>query len=74
MLFNVRAIFFKIQEQILEIMTVKEGKKLIEELRNEIKQGKDVEFNLAWINSLNKSILKASQLGYEKAMKNLQNT
>lgn len=54
-------------------MTVKEGKQLIEQLRNEIKQGKDVEFNVSWINSLNKSILKASQLGYEKAMKKLQN-
>lgn len=54
-------------------MTVKEGKKLVEQLRNEIKQGKDVEFNVAWINSLNKSILKSSQLGYDKAMKKLQN-
>lgn len=56
-----------------EIMTVKEGKQLIEQLRNEIKQGKDVEFNVAWINSLNKSILKASQLGFDKAMKKLKN-
>ena len=54
-------------------MTVKEGKQLIEQLRNEIKQVKDVEFNVAWINSLNKSILKASQLGYEKAIKKIQN-
>lgn len=54
-------------------MTVKEGKQLIEQLRNEIKQGKDVEFNVDWIYSLDKSILKASQLGYDKAMKKLQN-
>ena len=50
-------------------MTVKEGKQLIEQLRNEIKEGKDVEFNVAWINSLDKSILEASQLGYKKATK-----
>ena len=55
-------------------MTVKEGKQLIEQLRNEIKEGKDVEFNVAWINCLEKSILKASQMGYEKAIKKLQNS
>lgn len=50
-------------------MTIKEGKQLIEQLKNEIKEGKDVDFNVAWINSLNKSILKASQIGFEKAIK-----
>lgn len=40
-------------------MTVKEGSELVKILRQEIKEGKDVDFNNQWIECLNKSILKA---------------
>lgn len=52
-------------------MNIKEGRELVKTLRQEIKDGKDVEFNKQWIECLNKSILKAIEVGYAKAMKNL---
>ena len=52
-------------------MTVKEGRELVKILRQEIKEGKDVELNTKWIECLNKSILKAIEKGYAKAMKSL---
>ncbi|WP_428743206.1 hypothetical protein [Tenacibaculum sp.] len=52
-------------------MTVKEGRELVKQLRQEIKEGKDVEFNTQWIECLNKSILKAIDKGYERAMRKM---
>lgn len=55
-------------------MTVKEVRELVKILRIEIEQGIDVEINTQWIECLNKSILKAIEKGYEKAMKSLKYT
>lgn len=53
-------------------MTVKEGNQLIEQLKQEINEGIDVELNKDWIRCLRKSILKATEEGYNKALKQLQ--
>ena len=50
-------------------MTVKEGRELVKQLRKEIEEGKDVEFNTEWIKCLNKSILKGIEKGYQKVFK-----
>ena len=64
-------ICFIINHKQLEIMTVKEGRELVKILRQEIKENKDVELNTKWIECLNKSILKAIEKGYARAMKQL---
>lgn len=49
-------------------MKVSEGKELIEQLKGEIEEGKDVKFNKEWIKLLNKSILKASIKGFNEVV------
>lgn len=52
-------------------MTLKEGRELMNQLRGEIKEGNDVEFNKQWLNILEKQSLVAIEKGYNKALKNL---
>lgn len=49
-------------------MKVSEGKELIEKLKGEIEEGKDIEFNKEWIKLLNKSMLKASIKGFNEVV------